>query len=115
MTLYELTNQESGIIISTTGDVYVANWMSANDDYFPMLSPFGNDLIDFPIAKGSIEAAEKTERYVIDIREELPYRGTVVYDYNSDIPALIESEEPTGGTVYTLENGTKIIAPDGWI
>ena len=114
MTLMELSKKESGIIVFENGDIIVANWMSAGDDQLPLLSPFGNDLINFPFADGTIEAAAGTAREVDDIRDELPDGGVVVYDYNNDIPALLKSAEPTGGTVYTLEDGKKIIAPYDW-
>ena len=41
MTLYELTRQESGIILFTSGEIIVTNWSQCDDDYIPHLSPFG--------------------------------------------------------------------------
>ena len=115
MTLIELTGQESGIIIFENGDIIVANWRSAIDDYIPMLSPFGDDLINFPVVIGTIEAAESTAREVDDVRDEFVEGRKILYDYNDDIQTLVESDEPTSGIVYTIGNGVKVIAPDGWI
>ncbi len=113
MTLYELTGQESGILVFECSNIIVAHWMSANDDSIPMLSPFGNDLINFPVKEGTIEAARGTAQEINDVRDEF-VDGTVLYDYNNDVQTLVESDEPTGGVVYTLGNGVKVIAPDGW-
>ena len=44
----------------------------------------------------------------------------IVIDENSDLPLLFVGEDGNGPknvtpcTIYTLEDGTKIIAPDGW-
>jgi hypothetical protein len=140
MTLYELTGQESGIIVRENA-VIVTNWLhSCPSGGLPLLSPWGDDLIEWPS-----EIVVKSEYYVGDIRDVLPGtiipgdEGTIkaegmdiVYDNNGDIPALwgyqvntcmlgatINRDRagnliPTAGKVYELEDGTLIIVPDGW-
>ena len=141
-TLFDLTNQESGIIVYEDKAVIVCNW--ANDcpsGGLPRLAPWGNDLIAWPT---EIEVVR--EYHTADIREALP--GAIVEageengqtlieaqgmdlaaDYFGDIPALwgwdlglgviIERDDggnlqPTPGNVYELEDGVRVIAPDGW-
>ena len=62
MTLYELTEQESGIIVRENA-VIVTNWLhSCPSGGLPLLSPWGDDLIEWPS-----EIVVKSEYYVGDI------------------------------------------------
>lgn len=132
MTLMDLTHQESDIIVCGEESVAVVNWASLDDDYMPMLGPFGS-VIGWPDAENVFVGAQK-ER-VTDIRDVLP--GTVwrdddgeahtdmdiVSDPNGDLSALFLGREggytpdkdgPVSGTVYTLRDGRRIITPTGW-
>ncbi len=135
MTLYELTNQESGIIVYNTesNSVAVLNWHSIGDNCMPILDLFGITMISsFWDEADDVFAGAKMQT-VDDIRDMLP--GSIwstgeideedgmlildtdldiVYDANMDLINLFMSEEPTSGTAYTLKDGRVIIAPDGW-
>lgn len=141
-TLYDLTQQESGIVVYEDKAIIVCNWAnSCPTGGLPRLAPWGQDLIAWPTKINAIK-----EYQVDDIRDALPgslidageedgqnlieaHGMDIVYDYNSDIPSLwgydiglgsdINRDEagnlrPTQGTIYELEDGTLIIAPDGW-
>lgn len=142
MTLMELTNQESGIVIY--GDeIIVANWSGiCPNGGLPMMAPANLGLIAWP--KDIIVI---NEYWVDDIRTVLP--GAVVEsgidedgntlleldgmdiisDDNGDICALwgydigagsiINRDAegnlvPTTGKIYELADGEIVIAPDGW-
>ena len=140
MTLRDLTEQESGIVVR--GDaVIVTNWESScPDGGLPLLAPWGTDLIAWPD-----EIVVVSEYDVADIRDVLPgiiaeveggiveAQGMdIVYDANGDIPALwgfqvktarlgasINTDDdgnlaPTEGKIYELADGTIVVAPDGW-
>lgn len=137
-TLEGLTNQESGIVVRGN-TVIVTNWtQSCPDGGLPLLAPWGCDLIAWP------EEIEVSNEYnVADIRDALPGSilededgltadgMDIVFDANGDIPALWGYEVspglgasvmhdddgnliPTPGKVFELQDGTIIIAPEGW-
>ena len=133
MTLMELTEQESGIVVYdwTDKSVAVMNWCNAGDDMIPLLSPLGDQLIAWPQGDGVFDGA--TERWTDDVRKELPGSiwltgkqkkdGSMVADTDMDVvydelgdllELFLGSNAPTAGTVYTLKDGRRIIAPDGW-
>ena len=97
----------------------------------PLLSPLGDQLIAWPQGDGVFDGA--TERWTDDVRKELPGSiwltgkqkkdGSMVADTDMDIvydelgdllELFLGSNAPTAGTVYTLKDGRRIIAPDGW-
>ena len=117
MTLYELTKQESGIILFTSGEIIVTNWSQCEDDCIPHLSPFGT-VMQWPCdgifdglpkednADGLAQLVEvgmynpyKSE-HVDDVRDILPGKVwidddgeldtdmNILSDDNNDIPAL---------------------------
>ncbi len=144
MTLVELTRQESGIIVfplesnvfQDRHTVGVYNWARCGNEELPIV--FYGDYIGLPWKADHqlLEQAKGSGQCVDDVRDALP--GTVwlkeregesiifdsdmniVYDYNSDLPLLFLGEDGNGpkqktpGVVYTLGDGTIIIAPTGW-
>ena len=130
MTLIELTGHESGIIIYGDDAVGVFNWGRCGDNQLPLLSPFGLPM-PWPDAGDVFDDVE--EAHVKDIRDELPgsiwmEHGEdgdeavtdmdVVYDEDDDLARLFLDEldaDEYAGTVYTLTDGRKVIAPDMWI
>ena len=130
MTLFELTNHESGIIIYGDTTVGVFNWMDCDDNQLPILSPICTP-VRWPDNSDVFDGV--TSKHLDDIRDEIP--GTIwieedncdevvadtdldiVYDGNNDLLRLfLEQLEPCDytGTVYTLKDGRKIIAPAEW-
>lgn len=129
MTLQELTGHESGIVIYEDGSVAVYNWISCSENELPIVFPIPMP-INWPEAEDVFD--DVTAKHVDDIRDEIP--GTIwieedvgdedlvtdldiVYDENNDLVRLfLEQLEPCDymGTVYTLKDGRKIIAPDEW-
>lgn len=138
--LYDLTGQESGIVVYQGEAVIVCNWANVcPNGGLPAGGPINGMLICWP---GEIKVLDSHS--VDDIRDELP--GTIelvegeekvveavgmdiVSDENGDICALWGynlcdmseiyrnddgSIRPTPGRVYELENDVKIIVPEGW-
>ena len=126
MTLMELTNHEAGIIVYGGNTVGVFNWGTCDDNQIPVLSPLGlpmpwpevDDVFD-----GVTEAAVKDIRTVIPGRiwleeGEAETDLDIVYDEDGDLPRLfLEDLDPVDceGTVFSLRDGRKIIAPSMWI
>ena len=126
LTLRKLTYQESGIICYENKAVAVVNWSRYGEEEIPMyLDPIGMMGWSF---ENIFEGFKKYE--VDDIRKELPgsiWKSeedddeicfdtdmNIVYDANQDLPQLFLSDKATTGTVYVLNNGFKVIAPDMW-
>lgn len=140
--LYDLTGQESGIVIYENKAVIVCNWANICPSHgLPIAGPIGGLLICWP------DEVKYINHYAVDdVRDALP--GSIievgeedgqklietegmdiVSDYNGDICALwgydlgLDSDinrdeagnlQPTPGTVYELEGDVIVIAPDGW-
>lgn len=133
MTLMQLTAHEAGIIVYADSTIVVANWGQYDDDMLPILGPFGL-LIPWKHEAGYLDSA-KCE-CVADLRTVLP--GSIwltdevdddgvtiantdmdiVSDEFDDIPRLFLAADldpcELEASVYTLGDGTKVIAPDTW-
>ena len=136
MTLEELTRQEAGIVVyPNSRTVGVFNWANCWDDEIPTL--LGPLVFGAPMGEGRLLAkAKKTAYRIEDLRQVIPGRIwmarnedgkmcldtnlDVLYDANDDLPRLYLTKEgepnpeKTPALVYELENGAKIIAPEGW-
>ena len=115
MTLWELTGQESGIVIYDDSRVAVVNWSAYNENEVPMRASWG-DMIQWRFDHAFENVKEKT---VADITKELPFDNDgeidVIYDENNDIEELLGVKRPTAGKVFRLVNVNQtIIAPEGW-
>lgn len=94
MTLQDLTGQESGILIYPDGEAFILNWSDYGEQCLPYIN-IGNRVLPLPTPKawrGTI-SAEECE----NILDELP-----------------EGLSASGGKVYTLCNGVRVIAPYEW-
>ncbi len=137
-TLYDITGQESGIVVYDDNEVIVCNWAQESSyGGLPRLGPAGG-IIVWP---GELKVTAKWT--VEDVRDALPgklivdgetygYEGMdVLYDLNGDIPALWGYQAdtpnaadpltdkngnllPTPGTVYVINDNIIVIAPDDW-
>lgn len=102
--IYDMTNKESGIIIYTDNSAIITNWISYNG--IPRV--FVNTFIALGEDLELEEVNELTGEELKNIVEDLE----VFYDANNDLPELLKGN--TGGKIYTLKSGEKIITPDGW-
>lgn len=142
-TLYEITNQESGIVMYND-QIIVTNWInSCPNGGLPIMSPI-NTLMEFP----QEEELKIIEQYNVDdvrtvlsgkiVEEGINEDGNIILqiegmkileDYHGDIFSLwgydigcgsfVDKDEngkviPTAGTIYRLQDDVVIIAPDGW-
>lgn len=140
--LYDLTGQESGIVIYQGEAVIVCNWANVcRDGGLPVAGPIGGILIRWPEPIAYIDhhhvddVRDALPGYIVEIGEEdgqtlIEAQGMdIVSDDNGDICALWGydlcdmadiyrnedgSVRPTPGTVYELEGDVIVIAPDGW-
>ncbi len=142
-TLEALTGQESGIVVYDDA-VIATNWMhSCPDGGLPRMAPANIGLIAWPdeiivenkytvndiraVLPGKIVEVDTDGEAVVIEAEGMD----LVFDDNGDIPALwgydlglvcnaiINRDDagnlaPTPGTVYELEDGVIVIAPDSW-
>jgi len=129
MTLMELTGHEAGIVIYDSGEIAVVNWGQYDDNQVPRLAPMIG-MMGFS-EDGILENVPKSET-VEDVRDILPGKVwieddeietdmEILEDENNDLAALFikiddyrDPDEPTSAEVYTLSDGTKIIAPHTW-
>lgn len=130
MTLFDLTHHEAGIIIYPDGGVAVLNWACCGDNSLPYTTSFGAT-IPWECEDGYLAPVEC--KHVDDLRTVLP--GTVwltadggenrivdtdlniIADDNNDLPQLfLRENDPRAleANVYTLSDGTRIVAPDAW-
>lgn len=129
MTLMELTGHEAGIVIYESGEVAVVNWSQYDDNQVPRLAPMLG-MMGFP-SDGILDNVPTAET-IQDVRDILPGKVwieddeietdmEILEDDNNDLTALFikiddyrNPDEPTSAEVYTLNDGTKIIAPHEW-
>lgn len=129
MTLMELTGNEAGIVIYDSGEIAVVSWSQYDDNQVPRLAPMLG-MMGFS-EDGILENVPKSET-IEDVRDILPGKVwieddeietdmEIMEDDNNDITALFikiddyrNPDEPTSAEVYTLNDGTKIIAPHTW-
>lgn len=116
ITLNELTGQESGIVIyagdGSAKEIIVCNWMSAEPDTLPALSPFGTDLLF--LNRADLAAAEKSTMSLAEV-ETLLENGIIIWDANDDLPLSKEDYENATFYAYSVKDGEIIIiAPDNW-
>ena len=116
ISLNELTGQESGIVIyagdGSAKEIIVCNWMSAEPDTLPALSPFGNDLLF--LNRAYLAAAEKSTMSFAEV-ETLLENGIIIWDANNDLPLFKEDYESAKFYAYSVKDGEIIIiAPDNW-
>lgn len=109
LSLTNLTQQESGIIVYDNS-IIVVNWWAQCPQGLPRV--FAGTIIGIP----DPDATPSDAVHVDDIREILPDPEDmdVVYDYNNDIPELYaDNAEITSGRAWTIGD-VVVIAPDGW-
>ena len=129
MTLMELTGHEAGIVIYESGEVAVVNWSQYDDNQVPRLAPMLG-MMGFQ-SDGILDNVPTAET-IQDVRDILPGKiwieddeietdMEILEDDNNDLTALFikiddyrNPDEPTSAEVYTLNDGTKIIAPHEW-
>jgi hypothetical protein len=100
LNLFELTGQESGVVVYENGNTIICNW--SNFDGLPhLLVPIG--LFGFECDDITVEDIGKTENAI-------EYLEKVIYDKNEDVYSL----ENHPAIVWKLSNGTIILAPEGW-
>ena len=122
MTLFEMTNHESGIIVYPDGGVMVANWANCEDGCLPVLDPMGFGTLDMfeydaPLDKDVTEESFKDALKLIPYdkdEEEQEINIDVIYDPHNDLTQLFSSKEKESGIAYTLSDGTKILAISSW-
>lgn len=140
--LYDLTGQESGIVVYQGKAVIVCNWANVCPDHgLPIAGPIGGILMCWPdpikyIDHHSVDdVRDALPGYIVEVDKEdgqkiIEAEGMdLVADEYGDICALwgydlgLDTEiyrnedgsiRPTPGTVYELEGDVIVIAPDGW-
>lgn len=102
MTLYELTRQESGIILFTSGEIIVTNWSQCEDDYIPHLSPFGT-VMNWP-CEGIFDNLQMTDEAAKLDEDDLEGRKMFGYNpYKSDLVDDVRDVLP--GKVWINDDG----------
>ena len=96
MTLYELTGQESGIIVYEDGSAAVGNWAALEDDCLPMF--FEGGFVSYPMEPGFFDGSAKDR----------------TDDWRSFFPDEELKEDGGPASVYRLRSGHIVLAPDDW-
>ncbi len=115
MTLQELTGQESGIVIYPNRETIVCNWSSLEENELPRVLN-GLAVIGYPEEDEVFEGAESADTE--DFRTSFPDEMNVIWDENGDLKSIADGtyywKDDFRATIYTLRNGTVIIAPPLW-
>ena len=122
MTLQELTNQESGIVVYSGGEtVIVCNWSAEcpNDNDMPYL--FAGNIISQAMDDITLVSTKTYGDYHEAIKDNINDIG-VLYDPNDDLNGKDEPWYEGEGTVYKLRvnnpygrtENVVIIAPHNW-
>lgn len=109
-TLQDLTGQESGIIIYDSGETIVCNWSALDAHELPKLFS-GLCLIGWESGEDIFENV--TVQHVDDFGNYLASRDDLdlIYDENGD---MNNESVRCAADIYTLNDGTVIIAPTMW-
>lgn len=113
MTLFELTCRECGIVIYDNGSTIVCNWSAVcrGENELPVLTQLGTLLGWEAETEIAAEKAEKVPSWIEYIKaraDEL----TLLYDEWD----VMRTEQPDcPAMVYTLTDGTIIVAPEDWV
>lgn len=107
--LQNITGQESGIVIYKGNKAVVCNW--SHFDGIPVLSPLGE-----PMEWKNDNWKVEYSRPVSDVLGALD-GIEIMYDKNGDIAKMTTDAargEKTTGTLYKMQCGLTVIAPDDW-
>jgi hypothetical protein len=99
-TLYELTGQESGIVIYEDAEGVLCNW--SNVFGYPKIDPLGISVI------GMNEEIPEVEGKHFNNLSSF-FNGISITNMSCDDPEI-----PTSGTVYKVTDNINVIAPDDW-
>lgn len=108
-TLFDATNNESGIIIFPNNDVIIGNWTYSGHGV-PRLSPFGDALV----STGAIDKAE--DKGLINIKAYLAGLDgfTIVYDRNNDYPQIGDNDMARLWEIVNNDKTLRVLAPVDW-
>lgn len=113
-TLQELTGQESGIVIYDSGEVIVCNWSGFGETELPKVFA-GICVNGWPDDDDIFENASSEETE--DFRPLLCGKE-VIWDENGDLKSIADGtycwEDDFRAAVWTLTDGTVVIAPKLW-
>lgn len=108
--LQELTGQESGIVVYNNGEAIICNWSSFGDYELPKIFEWVG-VIGWEEEDTVFNGCKK--RTVKDfMRMVRRNRYDIIYDANGDMDNPINYKE--SAVIYTLSDGTQIIAPEMW-
>ena len=137
MNLQELTGQESGIVIYSSGQTIVANWHKLGDNELPAVltglvllqTSYGEFELGFDLGHvGSIGVLQQTSygefeqrfepKHIDDVSAYVQDNMTTLeWDELGDIERLAKASEQTSGTIYYInadDIAVEVVAPEGW-
>lgn len=108
-TLFDATNNESGIIIFPNNDVIIGNWTYSGHGV-PRLSPFGDTLV----STGTIDKAE--DKGLVNIKDYLTGLDgfDIVYDRNDDYPQIKADDMARLWEIVNNDETLRVFAPVDW-
>ena len=112
-TLQELTGQESGIVIYDNGEMIICNWCQFGDYELPKVFS-GISVMGWDEGEDIFDGAK--EEYVPDYRYLLDGKD-LIWDQCDDIKHIADPDTDPAwfrANLYTLTDGTIIIAPKMW-
>lgn len=113
-TLQELTGQESGIVIYDSGEMIVCNWSQLGSHELPKVFA-GIEILGWEDEDDVFADADHAETN--DFRPLLKGKN-LIWDANGDIAAIENGTYFWGddfrATVWTLTDGTIVVAPTMW-
>ena len=113
MTLEELTGHEAGIVIYDTDEMIICNWAQYGPNQLPKVFA-GISVMGWDEGEEIFDGTE--EEFVEDYRPLIDGRD-LIWDQLDDMSHIANSETPPDwfrASVYTLRDGTIVIAPQMW-
>lgn len=114
MNLQELTGQESGIVIYSSGQTIVANWHKLGDNELPAVL---TGLVLLQTSYGEFEQRFEP-KHIDDVSAYVQDNMTTLeWDELGDIERLAKASEQTSGTIYYInadDIAVEVVAPEGW-
>ncbi len=112
-TLQELTDHEAGIVIYTSDEMIICNWAQYGPNELPKIFA-GITVMGWDEGEDIFDDVE--EKFVEDYRPLIDGRD-LIWDQLDDMSHIANPETDPAwyrASVYTLKDGTIIIAPQMW-
>ena len=108
-TLWDVTGQESGLVIYPDGGLIIGNWSKSRGYGVPIVSPFGGMMNYGIITRAKSQGEVNIKDYLADID------WYMVWDDNDILPSVADDDVAELWTVDATGGPLFVLAPEDWI